>query len=241
MVPLRLEWRLTSPVAGMSLPLHLDALVAYAITEEALRYGTAIGNVRDIANELPLEKAQKGDLFCWKASALLAEHIHGHEMQMWTRKFPEQDYADLYINGKFSDVKAKVNPETNMLDLKQYAAVMDTLRGQTKNHFQFIPVRHIDRFVAYCIGDIDRLTELLSPESGYITSIGARKRQSAGNIVKTGEGFAIQEDERALEYWEKRILPWHKEGYEPIQAAHIPPYWAVENRAVSYIHGDFLI
>lgn len=239
MTPLRIEWCLTNAVVGMNLPLHLDALIAYAVTEEGLRYGTDYTNIRDIAAVLPLEKAEQDGLFCWKASALIATEVMGHDMQMWTRKFPEEDYVDYYASGKFGGLNAKFNSETNEIDLKPYAAVIDTQRGPYKNHFQHLPVRHIKKFVAYCVGDIDRITELLSPESGYIKSIGPRSRQSAGNILV--DSFVIEKDEAALEAWQQRVLPWPKENYVPIQAAHKPPYWAIENRAVSYIHEDMVL
>jgi CRISPR type IV-associated protein Csf3 len=240
MIPLRIEWRLTSPVAGMNLPLHLDALIAYALTEEALRHGTATGNIRDIAAELPLEKCEQGGLFCWKASALKPKNVLGHFMGRWTRKFPEAEFAQMFVDGKFSDVSTKPNPVTGKIDLKPYGIIMDTLRGPNKNHFQHIPMRHVDGFVAYCIGDKDRITELLLPESGYVTSIGARKRQSAGNILRSSEGFRITEDESANYMWKRRVMPWPEKGYEPIEAAHKPPYWAIENRTTSYIQEDLL-
>lgn len=238
MKPLRIEWRLTNPVTGMQLPLHLDALVAYAITEEALLGGAVKGSIRSIAKDLPLEKASKGDLFCWKASALMPVKVLGHEMQMWTRKFPEEEFSELYINDQLTHVKGPINPVNGRVELAPYAGVINTGMGIIKNYFQHIPVRQVDHFIAFCIGDMDRLTELLSPLSGFITTIGGRKRQSAGRVSLEEGGFLITVDEFAQERWQDRILPWEKEGYVPIQAAHKPPYWAIENRSISYIHPD---
>lgn len=222
MKPLRLEWRLSSSVAGMRLPLHVDALVAYAITEEQVRSG-ATGNIRELGKNLPLESETRDGLTCWKASALLSQGNAGNDTRLWTKKTDEYDYAQRMAGQQFS-ARLKV-------PMKPYEGTIDTQRGQMKNHFQFYSSKHISHFVGFCIGDEDRLLELLSPESGYITTIGARGRSSHGRIAS----FHIQEDDQALVMWEKRVLPWPADGLKEIEAAYTNPYWAIENRTTSYI------
>lgn len=231
MRPLRLEWRLSSPVAGMALPLHLDALVAYAVTQEAIANG-ATGPIGSLADNLPLEKEVRGDLWCWKASALMAPASHGHAMRLWTRRTDEYDYAERYGAGQFAGTKTKHIE-------KPYGGIIDTARGEMKNHFQFMPVRSLPHFVAYCIGDEDRLLELLHPDAGHILTLGKRGAMGLGKIMDNG--FVIEPDDCATERWSKRVLPWPQDNAMPIQAAHRPPYWAIENRTTSYLDGSLLV
>lgn len=216
--PLRLTWHLTTPVAGLTHPIHLDALVAYAVTEEALRSGECDpkASVRSLSDNLPLGKAVgDGGLWCWQSSALQG-HTKVHARRMWTSKNNFYDLCrrirDQQIVGKFD------------LPMKRFSMKLDD--AHMKQNFQFFPVRYIDTFTAWCIGDEDRLLELLAPESGFITRIGARKRNGLGIV----HSFEIARDDAALERWQQRMLPWPIDGAVPVMAAHKPPYWAPENR-----------
>lgn len=224
MQPLRLEWRLQSPVCGLARPLHLDALVARAVTEQALANGFT-GRMEEPGETLPIEKAEQGGLWCWKASALMAQDVHGRSMRLWTRRTPVEDLAERIAAGEFSDIKPPTKP---------FTTAINTNSGLWKNHYQFHSVRHVDRYVAYCIGDLDLLSELLDPEIGYIRFIGARGRSGFGAIRE--DGFSIDTDDAALEMWKKRALPWPEDGYFPDQLATRPPYWAIENRDTAYLH-----
>ncbi len=241
MKPLRFEWQLSSPLAGMALPLHLDALVAYAVTESSLQSGKASGSIRSLADKLPLEKAENEGLWCWKASALrpseeVGQGIISHETRLWTRRTNEMDYATKVVARELEGNVVRVDKQGNLLPMKPYAGVIDTQRGLLKNQFQFIPVKRVLKVVAYCIGNEDHLLELLHPDSGLVRHLGARGRSGFGNII----GFNYAEDADALDRWQERIMPWPVPAYVPIQAAHQPPYWAAEQRAPSYIHASLL-
>lgn len=229
MKPLRCEWELSTDVVGMTLPLHLDSLVAYAQTEEHLRtqdLDVMGAELRELAAELPLRKHSNNGDWCWMASALIPSQQAGHSMRMWTRKTDVYDYAHR-VEAQQINVRFQSKP---------YEARINTNSGLMKNCFQFIPARTIRKFTAYCIGDPDRLLELLSPESGYINHLGARGRSGFGRI----KCFEIVEDEAASIHWSQRILPWPQDGFEPIYAANKPPYWAAENKVMSYIPAHLL-
>lgn len=228
MRPLRLTWRLATPMAGGPFPLHLDSLVACAVTEEALREGTVSNNgIRSLARDLPLEKDERNGTWCWKASAITGR-TQAHALRLWTRKTDPYEFAEMAANGQLD---GKLNLQ------KPNAHKIDTARGLMKQHFQFVPVRHVEEVTAWCVGDPDRLLELLSPETGYIIALGARVRSGFGKIAN----FAIEDDERANELWARRVLPWSDAGLVPICAAHHPPYWAAENRTVqSWVAPDLL-
>lgn len=228
MRPLRLTWRLATPMAGGPFPLHLDSLVAYAVTEEALREGAAgQAGIRSLARDLPLDKAEHDGAWCWKASAITGR-TQAHALRLWTRKPDPYEFAEMAASGQ---IEGKFNLS------KPNAHKIDTARGLMKQHFQFVPVHHVEEVSAWCVGDPDRLLELLSPETGYIIALGARVRSGFGRIVD----FSIEEDERAHELWARRVLPWNDAGLVPISAAHHPPYWAAENRtAQSWVAPELL-
>lgn len=222
------------------MPLHLDALLAYAVTQETLQnYPNSDllkQSIRAIGENLPLEKASQGDLWCWKASALVADEVLGHEMRMWTRKTDSEQIALMTQDKSLKRAREPAFP------LKPFTLKVDTSRGVLKNHFQFIPVRHVKKFTAYCIGDKDRIYDLLQ---SYITHIGARGRTGFGRIALEEQGtiqsIHVVEAQDALDMWQYRVLPWEKDGYTPIHAAHKAPYWAIENKTVSYIPHNILV
>jgi CRISPR type IV-associated protein Csf3 len=224
----------------MALPLHLDALLAYAVTQEALqdaKYNDEIptGMLRQLGEQLPLVKVERGDLWCWQASALIPEAVLEHEMRMWTRKTESELMATMTQEGAIARTREPKFP------LKPFSLKIDTQRGLLKNHFQFIPVRHVRKFVAFCVGDADRIENLLLT---HITHIGARKRAGFGRIALQSGGniqaISVTQDDQARTLWQQRILPWQDEGTVPIQAAHKAPYWAPENRAISFIPAHIL-
>lgn len=216
------------------MPLHLDALLAYAVTKESLQkigdLKLSQDSIRSLGENLPLERAKQGDLWCWKASALMPDRVLGHEMRVWSRKTESEMIA---VMSGANEIK-RSRPLKFPLEL--FSHKIDTARGFLKNSFQFIPLRHVRVFTAYCVGDADRIYDLLQT---HITHIGARGRTGFGKIAELEKGtiqaITVTENQGANEHWQSRVLPWEKEGYVPIQAANKAPYWATENRTVSYI------
>lgn len=239
MKALRVDFNLVTAVSGMSMPLHLDALLAYAVTQEHLQSNpdcTDKKSIRSLGENLPLAKAEDGDMWCWKSSALVAEATLQHEMRMWTRKTDAEVMATMLADGSLQRKRALKFP------LEPLSVKIDTQRGALKNHFQFIPVRHVKKFSAYCIGDADRIYDLLQT---YVTHIGARGRTGFGRIAQedggTIQSIYVEEDESANQMWQHRVMPWALDGYVPIQAAHKAPYWAAENKAISFIPENILV
>lgn len=245
--PLRITWGLTSPLVTSGNPIHLDALVAYAKTQQALAELAFSGSadepmsdrmVRDLAADLPLAKARQGDDWVWQASAVLAlpGAVTSRGMRFWTRKTDPYDIANRTELGQFESLAERdrrlagkvIKPKK---PLKPYAGKVDLERGMTKNMYKFFPVNSIRQVQAWCIGDPDELHALLAPESGYLTHIGPRKRSGHGAI----DAFEIVEDDSARELWAQRVLPWPHEGAVEMNLASRPPYWAAENRGVCYV------
>lgn len=233
MDPLKVTFELGTPMVPSAYPIHLDALVAYAITAKALAAGgdlDGVQKVRSLADALPFASETRDGKKVWQASALIQESVSVSGIRMWTRKTDPYDYAARMANG---DIKSR----TKMDEMKPYALKIDTQRGILKNAFQFYPVKMVNKAVAWCIGDIDELENLLQPESGWLTHIGARGRVGHGLVQRV----TIEPDPLAQQNWKLRVLPWQEsDEYYPIQAAFQPPYWAAENRTQAYCHGNLL-
>ncbi len=226
---LRVKWKLSSPMLDGAYPLHLDSIIAYAVTHEKLRNG-ASGPIESLADDLPLAKEHRGDDWIWKASALMSDRVHERGMRLWTRKFDAEDWSRRVVS-RHTDLRVK-------FPLKPYEQVIDTARGFNKQHFQHLPVKYVSSVTAYCIGDHDRLVKLLAPESGYMIALGGRRRMGLGTILDGG--FEIEPDARAMDLWQLRLLPWEHEGAVPITAATKPPYHLPDNIRPAFVRPEVL-
>jgi CRISPR type IV-associated protein Csf3 len=235
MKPLRIEWRLASPLARSSVPTHLDSLIAYAVTQRRLQemvYTRPAQDmpIRELARELPLEREVRGEDWVWKASMLLPD-VQAHGMGFWTKKFDAYDYAKRYINGE-TDRKVK-------LPMEPFAINIDTERGIFKAQFKYFPIAHVSTVVAWCVGDEDEIRDLLDPANGLVTHIGPRGHRGFGRIA----AFSIEEDEDGATRWSSRVLPWQEDGLAPIDCAVRPPYsptLAPENIVQAFINPALL-
>lgn len=241
--PLRLTWHLSSPIATSGDPIHLDALVAFAVTEAALSkvgHSTEGGPdapaptecVRDLAKTLPLGRSERDGHAVWQASALQAVSPDGisQGMRFWTRKTDPYEIADRYEAGQLETAVK--------FPLKPYALAIDASRGTFKQQFKHYPVKHIAAVQAWCIGDIDALQSLLDPAwGGHLRHIGARGRSGHGRI----RAFEIVEDESAVDRWQERVLPWPHEGAVQTLLATQPPYWDVANRVTAYLRPELIL
>lgn len=222
---LKLTWQLATPMVAGAFPVHLDALLVYATAQQNRAIApndlASWDESRDM--DLPLEREVRGDQWCWKASALVPEKTHGHSLRFWTRPSDPYDYAQRLQGGEFT-TKTK-------FPLKPYSLVFDQQRGLFKNMFKFYPVRDIKTVHAWCVGDEDRILELLSPEAGYVTYLGAKSRMGHGRIISFEMTDAENEE---VGFWAKRVLPWQEVGAVSLMAAVHPPYWNPQARQVAW-------
>ena len=221
---IRLTWKLATSIVVGSHPLHLDALVAYAVAKEGMQRDPSWDVNAPL--DLPLQRDVRGDLHCWMASALVPVAAGEHAMRFWTRKTNVFDYADRVGDGQI-EVKTK-------FPLKSYGMKVDTARGIFKQMIKFYPVRQVNELQAWCVGDIDRVAELVSPEAGFINYIGAKGRMGHGRVID----FDIQQDTDAETKWQNRVLPWPQKGCLEIEAATEPPYWGAANRRRAWVSPD---
>jgi len=234
MEPLRLTWTLAAPMVASPHPLHLDGLLAYAQTEETLA-GISIAErdartLREVATApLPLGREERDGLWCWQASVLRPrDGVLGQSMRYWTRKTDPEDYARRIASGQ---IEARIN-----VPLKPYERIIDMQRGTLKQLYKFFPIRDVPTVEAWCIGDKDRIEELLAPDSGYVTHLGGKARMGFGKV----RSFTIERDQEALSQWQRRAMPWPQAGAALTELAVRPPYWAAESRQMAWIDPELL-
>lgn len=231
--PLKVTFLLDTPMMVSAYPIHLDALVAFAMTKSAIAgmnmEALPDSCIRALAAELPFERQGQGEEWVWKASALIPEVEGEQSVRMWTRKTNTSDFAAKVASGVM-DISART--KNALASGVMYAGAIDTSRGLLKNQFEFYPVKEIFQLTAWCIGDIDLIDYLLAPESGLITHLGKRGRIGHGRI----RSVEVEEHPLAEERWKIRVLPWaESEAYVPIHAACRAPYWAIENRQAAFV------
>lgn len=244
MTPLRIEFLLAGHMDRPVMPIHLDSLVAYARNQKALEEQES-GLIRDIIQDLPLNKDVRGESWVWQASALAFEGVTNIGMRHWTRKTVIQDYYAMAVadgsiergrklTGSIDEARKKNHKALCDKDgnAKHFAQKIDTVRGDMKSELQSYPVFVATKAVAYCIGDAGQLESLLDPEIGLLTHIGKRTRLGHGKIT----GLSITEDTAALNLWKQRILPWQEDEYLGIEANVIPPYWDAAGRNAAWAH-----
>lgn len=228
--PLKLTWELCSPMVVGSNPLHLDALLTYAVAQDHLIRSEKRQPHETMLDfiDLPLDRATRDDSWCWKASALIAQNPGEHAMRFWTRKSDPYDYAER-MNSAQIETRTKFP-----LAKHSYSQQFDVLRGKFKQMYKYYPVRDITTVQAWCIGDKEAIEDLLSPETGFITYLGAKSRMGHGRI----KSFDVVEDDSAADKWMQRILPWEHPGYVQIEAAVRAPYWDVNNKQSAWVSAD---
>lgn len=239
MEPLRIRFHLDTPVVSPGYPIHLDALVAYAKTAQAMAsmVDTCPNDstlVRDLAKDLPLGWCDREEGGVWQASALYPVGEADHSIRMWTRRFNCDDFASKVMT---RDIKVSTRMATAILgeNPRMNGGLIPTNGGLMKNMIETYPVTTVHAYEAWCIGNLGRLEDLLAPESGFLTHLGKRTRIGHGRITQVEIDF----DDSATEKWKKRVLPWKEsDDYAQVIAATVPPYWAPENRVAAYMPID---
>lgn len=217
MAPLRITFNLLRPMVQPENPIHLDALIAYAVVQEHLLQGT-FKSFADSQAALPLAREVRGDLWCWKASALIPSVRIATDQRFLSRKFSSELYSELYAEGLIS-FKGKNNPPS--------AGPIDTARNHNKAANFLYPVDLVPFLVGFCVGDQEEITRLLN---NHVHEIGKRRRLSHGEVG----GITVDHDPMALNLWNQRSLPWPEAGYIATAGSVHPPYWDQTTRVVAY-------
>lgn len=206
-LPLRITFDVVTPWCPPALGLHLDGLIGWALVKEAESEGRFIEDYDAVLADLPFDRHETPSGWVWKASFVRPTHVHGTELRYMTAKTATEEFARRMVAGTIEG-----KPLTTI----------DTVRGPYKNAAEFYHIEHVDRCVAYCVGDPERIAPLLD----QITHLGRRARLDHGRIGS----FAVDEDEQAVTLWRQRHMPEPENGHQPIMGRLQPPYWMGEGR-----------
>lgn len=236
MEPLKITFKVSGGFVPPPYPLHLDALVAYAVTQAGLdpsnpELPTDIASLRALSNDLPFEKHEMGGEWVWKASALLPEGRINHNSRFFTQRMNKREYANLVGSGVVQLGRYKRDDKLPPgADMKPYQNSIDSARGPFRNMLDFYPVMDVETLTAWCIGERDAIEDWLV-HSGHVSHLGARRRIGHGCV----ESVTVESCPEAAEMWNLRVRPWKmREDDAQIQAAWNPPYWAAENKGMAY-------
>ena len=234
MEPLKITFHLKTPVVIMDMPVHLDALIAWAQTQEKLAQGVEVDNIRELAAELPFEEYTTDAGTVWKASVLVPESIQFTTTTQWVRRTDPYQITDGLEKGWLSTGK-RYKPE------KGYK--IDTSSGMLKNHRQIYTVQMVDKMHAWCIGDLDRIEQLLLD---HVRAIGAKTKMGHGQIREDVFGnpmIEVERDKAAVDKdkWKLRFMSNKvSNDYALMRSPLKPPYWDKSSAVMGWFPLNFI-
>lgn len=209
MQPFKVTFRFQSPVVTDSeYPIHLDALIAWAVSDEAEAAGsdTAWADADDLAFALDSEQNENGRV--WKASRLIFTPKTERVLMNMIRKSNPEKIMEDYDAGRFTNPR-QVNS-------------IDSNSGQYRAYQMFIAHQWMEKAEAWGVGDIDAVKDLLS----RLRSVGKMGRNGFGLI----SSIEVEPCEEADVQWRLRVLPDGMAGvpgvaYAPGYHCLRAPYW----------------
>lgn len=211
-VPFVVRWELFSPVIVPTMPVHLDALLSWARVREAELAGEL--DILALQHDLPLERHETENGWCFKASALEFEYAG--------------DPLQLHYNRQ-SDIDAVAEPfMRGALKVRTAFPGFDPLRGMYKAGSVLLTQRFTRQVRAHGVGDVGRVRELLR----HVDSLGKLRRRAKGSV----RSVVVEEVEAGAERWVHRNLPVGSEfataGHALAQQRLHAPYWSKERQNV---------
>jgi len=208
MKPLRVTFTLERPMHPPEMPIHLDALLAWAAVREA----EEIGDPDPLAAQerLPLQHEDGPGGAVWCASQVVLSQQGPPQQIFRTKRF-------------------EVAPMALAKD-RVYAGGANVLTQGTGPFKSFVlPTSVIwsPTAMAWCLGEADRMTELLS----RVRSLGKHRGIMLGAITSC----TVVEDASARARWRLRVMPRPVEGYVEIEAVTRPPYWQSVRRQPAWM------
>lgn len=214
MRPLKVTWKLSSPVALPTYPIHLDALLAWAKVNRAIQEG-GYENPFEEQENLPLESANE----TWKASRLVFEAAAEPFLVPFIRKANVVEFADDRRRGYYESNRNSFTLGT----------------GPYKAFDMRLPAQIMSKATAWCVGNKEEIESLLCD----VTAIGKWSKNGYGAVSSFTVEAAPAEE---IEFWRNRVLPAHRSDlllpdvpYAPSAGRCRPPYWDKTNMAMVMI------
>lgn len=195
--------------------IHLDSLLAWARVQEENGDWT-------VRHDLPLDVERQGDAWCFKASIVSFNSLEPARLVHMVRR---TDTNQIALDGNGGGLVLNM-------------ATINTSSGHLKGYAFHQATQLCDSATAWCVGDLDRVTELL----GRVQSIGKLARNNFGLV----EEFNVTPaDPREANKWMIRTLPEAFGESDVVakakamgvefaraQGRHQPPYWSPERSVV---------
>jgi CRISPR type IV-associated protein Csf3 len=211
MIPLLVECELSTAWVPPAMGLHLDGLLAWVLVNDSQHSGISNIKYEDIIHDLPLEKHESG---VWCASHFVPVDWVGQERRYLTARTPVDEMSQLIGKG--------------VVETKG-GAIIDTVRGIAKNGQTYFTTELTLSLRAWCIGDQDAISDLLS----RVPAIGVKNRMGFGTIIDNCDGslWNVTPCEEASQMWKHRNSPVKltEESFEAVGAWQTP-YWQGKNR-----------
>ena len=210
MSPLRVTWEFSTPVVRDSEhPIYLDALLAWAVADEAESFGhdDPWGAAANLAGALGRAHADSGE-WVWQASEVVFEPATERFISAAVRRSDPEIYLDAIDRG--------------LINQRFPRGVIRTNTGHERGYQLFWTYQWVAKACAWCVGDREGVTELL----GRLSAIGKLTRNGFG-VVKR---FSVDVDDNAENLWRRRVLPEGIAGaagveYCSVQSCLRAPYW----------------
>lgn len=225
MDPFKVTFTFLAPIfVDSEYPLHLDALIAYAVMRDAEKMG-AEDPWRE-AEDLSVCLARtNGEEWVWKASRLVFTPLTGFMFtNMVRRALIEQAYDDL---GKFW-IGGRVN-EKQPMGINEHSTPIKSDSGQQRGYQLLTVSQWVQTAEAWGVGEIEAVRYYLNT----IRYIGKQGRNGYGQI----KSIVVEPCPEGNEKWRLRNLPEKETGlkntsYEPVISNLRPPYWKKTTRSI---------
>lgn len=217
MQPFKVTIRFQSPlVTDSEYPTHLDALIAWAVADEAEASGSATAwtDADDLSFALDSEENDNGKV--WKASRLLFTPQTERVLMNMIRKSKPEMIMEDYDAGYFTHPRQVNSINTNS--------------GQYRAYQLLIAHQWMEKAEAWGVGDIDVVKDLLF----RLSNVGKMGRNGFG-LISSIEVIPCAEAEVQ---WRLRVLPQGMDGvpgvaYAPGFHCLVAPYWRKSNQVVA--------
>lgn len=226
MKPLRVDFYLKDRMAAPSVPIHLDALLAFIVVKLKMNPDEAenVEYIRMLSEQLPIERHEvDGDWF-FKASMLVPTGICIHSSDFFTQRMDQSLLAKNIAQEMVSLGRRKLS------ELEPHGGKIDVARGVHRNMLGYYGVTSTDRLSAYCIGDSERIIDLLN--TGYVTHLGPRRRAGYGEIYRVD---VVEDNEALVRCFDRnRHIKMSESDIQVVRPIRAP-YWDKQYNRPAYV------
>lgn len=217
MSKLQIDCQLAGPWMPPAFGLHLDALLAWSLVEEA-KASVSVTNAQDVSyadiiGDLPLDTHDTGDgRTIWCASQFLPVGWMGQERRYLTAKTSAENAFHWMGRG-----------------VVEVSNTIDMVRGIAKNGQAFFTIEHAKSLRAWAVGDADAIMDLLM----RVQAIGVKTRIGFGSLLpyENGDLWKITEVADDQCHWQRRSAPVKliDDSFAAVGSWQ-PPYWQGHDR-----------